>query len=529
MSSLNILSLLDNKHINAFFDNPSRAQSGIIAGSVAIVSLCAAYSLGSRLRGSNNGVPLVPYTFPIIGSTREYRDDPQAFIEKWTAKLGPVFRVHLFGRIHTVVSDRYVREVFLNNDFDFLKGTGKRFDTLLLTDTTLQDVDIEVFRMVVMKHLTKEMKHYTPRVVEHLTAGGDEKLGDAKEPKELVHLFPLLQHMVAKASASIFVGTELAADDAVVETCKNIAIDIGSELGPSSYIMDAFPSLARLRMWYIGKYGKAINKHRQHLLHALGPVIDKRLAAAEKGGDWDRPQDILQDIIETINLTLDNPKRHILPVKWLLALFFASIHTTSENSTIVLYRIMQNPEIIDVLLEEQNEVLEKHYGTNIDYSDTTKLFTGEVIKDLVKLDSVCREAMRSRNSYLELPHTYVGKSRITLSCGAVIEPGHDVLINMWGNHRDAKIQRDTIGDHHDFKPFRFVGLDRQSTKIGDDFLMFGQGRHACPGRWFAIQEIKTIVSVLIRYYKLTPKGPITFPTHPRMPMPAGEVIIQRRE
>lgn len=109
------------------------------------------------------------------------------------------------------------------------------------------------------------------------------------EPKELVHLFPLLQHMVAKASASIFVGTELAADDAVVETCKNIAIDIGSELGPSSYIMDAFPSLARLRMWYIGKYGKAINKHRQHLLHALGPVIDKRLAAAEKGGDWDRP------------------------------------------------------------------------------------------------------------------------------------------------------------------------------------------------------------------------------------------------
>lgn len=49
------------------------------------------------------------------------------------------------------------------------------------------------------------------------------------------------------------------------------------------------------------------------------------------------------------------------------------------------------------------------------------------------------------------------------------------------------------------------------------------------GRWFAIQEIKTIVSVLIRYYKLTPNGPITFPTHPRMPMPLGQVIIQRRQ
>lgn len=118
------------------------------------------------------------------------------------------------------------------------------------------------------------------------------------EPQELVHLFPLLQHMVAKASASIFVGTELASDDDVVETCKNIAIDIGSELGPGSYIMDAFPSLARLRMWYIGKFGKAINKHRQHLLRALGPVIDKRLAAAEKGGDWDRPVSFMLLIIK---------------------------------------------------------------------------------------------------------------------------------------------------------------------------------------------------------------------------------------
>lgn len=64
MSSLNILSLLDNKHINAFFDNPSRAQSGIIAGSVAIVSLCAAYSLGVNdiieNKGKNDDPPLTP-------------------------------------------------------------------------------------------------------------------------------------------------------------------------------------------------------------------------------------------------------------------------------------------------------------------------------------------------------------------------------------------------------------------------------------------------------------------------------------
>ncbi|ORZ00401.1 hypothetical protein BCR43DRAFT_485148 [Syncephalastrum racemosum] len=65
---------------------------------------------------------MVSYKFPIIGSTREYRKDPRAFLEKYEAKYGPVYRAHLFGRICTVVSDQYVREVFLNNNFNFEKA-----------------------------------------------------------------------------------------------------------------------------------------------------------------------------------------------------------------------------------------------------------------------------------------------------------------------------------------------------------------------------------------------------------------------
>lgn len=102
----------------------------------------------------------------------------------------------------------------------------------------------------------------------------------------------------------------------------------------------------------------------------------------------------------------------------------SAIHTTTENTTVILYRILQHPEIIDELLQEQKQVLEKHHGDNVDHhQDLTNLFTGEVIKDLVKLDSVCREAMRLRSFYIDLPHTYVGKSPLTLSCGAIIKPG----------------------------------------------------------------------------------------------------------
>ena len=88
-----------------------------------------------------------------------------------------------------------------------------------------------------------------------------------------------------------------------------------------------------------------------------------------------------------------------------------------------MYRLLQHPKAIDELLEEQKQVLEKHYGHDFDDSDMTKLFTGEVIKDLVKLDSVCRESMRTSSFYAELPHTYIGKSPLTMSNGAIIHPG----------------------------------------------------------------------------------------------------------
>lgn len=109
-------------------------------------------------------------------------------------------------------------------------------------------------------------------------------------------------------------------------------------------------------------------------------------------------------------------------VKWLIALIFAAIHTTSENSTVVLYRILSKPDVVEELLEEQREVLVRH-GISPDEKDPSKMFTGAVIKDLVKLDSACREGMRMRNDYLTLGHTYLGKKPITLSCGAVIKPG----------------------------------------------------------------------------------------------------------
>lgn len=166
-----------------------------------------------------------------------------------------------------------------------------------------------------------------------------------------------------------------------------------------------------------------------------------------------------------------------------LHLIFASIHTTTEISTTVLYRLLQHPELIPELLEEQDQVLHSFLGEDVVKStdDAATLFTYDVVHNLPKLDSLCRESIRLRNDYLIMSHKYIGKNKFTFSNGAVIKPGEYIIINSWYNHRAEEVQQDNTDDHFEFQPFRYANLpDRQATKIGSDYLIFGLGKNACP-------------------------------------------------
>ncbi|KAG2224162.1 hypothetical protein INT45_000177, partial [Circinella minor] len=237
--------------------------------------------------------------------------------------------------------------------------------------------------------------------------------------------------------------------------------------------------------------------------------------------------DILQDMLEnypppaTYNSDIYTYYSH-----WMIGLIFAAVHTTSEHGTMILYRLLKHPEIINELIEEQKQVFKDNFNScNGDYDDITT----ESLKKLVKLDSVCRETLRVKNDFLTLPHANISNKHIVLSNGVAIPPGQDVLLNAWANQHDSDFQKDSKGNYYEFMPFRYVGIDRPSTKIGDDYLVFGEGKHACPGRWFAIQEIKTIVSLILRNYTIKASSPVEFPTNAVTRIPSGKVLFQNRK
>jgi cytochrome P450 len=95
------------------------------------------------------------------------------------------------------------------------------------------------------------------------------------------------------------------------------------------------------------------------------------------------------------------------------------------------------------------------------------------------------------------------EKNITLSDGFTIPKGSVTAIameNMW----DEAIYSDALVFHGDrFLRQRLLPgqeRDARSTTVGSDYLGFGLGRHACPGRFYAASMMKLVLChILLKY------------------------------
>ena len=71
--------------------------------------------------------------------------------------------------MNTVVSGRYVREVFLNSQFDFITSITKRFDMHSLANIPSNSVTGDQSRKVVVNNLTPNLKKFTKRAVQNVS------------------------------------------------------------------------------------------------------------------------------------------------------------------------------------------------------------------------------------------------------------------------------------------------------------------------------------------------------------------------
>ena len=133
-----------------------------------------------------------------------------------------------------------------------------------------------------------------------------------------------------------------------------------------------------------------------------------------------------------------------------------------------------------------------------------KLSDPRCVRDMVMMDSVIRETLRFS------PAVGHALQRAVVKPGGVTTP--DGLYLPQGTHVSAVVspmQRDPDlcerGDQ--YLPLRWYKpveeqtnlAEKQKTavQINDGFLSFGLGKHACPGRFFAVQALKVMLGYLL--------------------------------
>ena len=128
----------------------------------------------------------------------------------------------------------------------------------------------------------------------------------------------------------------------------------------------------------------------------------------------------------------------------------------------------------------------------------------------------------------------------TFSDGTFIPAGTVLSVSSSSVHLDPQTYEDPLK----FDGFRFIKMkDRAAVEghpdrkfdmvtINSDSVAFGQGRHACPGRFFASTELKILLAYIVKTYDVKLVDDARPPNLSRMngilPHPAAKVYFRKR-
>jgi len=254
----------------------------------------------------------------------------------------------------------------------------------------------------------------------------------------------------------------------------------------------------------------------------MGPIIeDRRRYINEYGKNWDKkPNDMLSwlmDEASPVEMSTRNLTLRIMSIN------FAAIHTSSTDFAHALYHLAAMPHYIPPLREEVEAVVNKEGWTK------------SALSKMHKIDSFLKESQRFNVGALNMGR--IALKDFTFTDGTFIPKGTNVCIASTIHH-----DKDSYANPDIFDGFRFADMGSSASDSGKyqmvatnlNHLVFGHGRHACPGRFFAANELKMMMAHLVLSYdvKLEDEGvrpPNMWFASACSPNRTAEVLFRKRQ
>ncbi|KAI8982138.1 cytochrome P450 [Mycotypha africana] len=454
----------------------------IFIGTATFLTL---YNLSSYIKTKCqklNAPPTVPFSLPLIGHTLYTTFMPYKFLDWCDKRYGEIYNLHLLGQTVTVANGKCGEETLKAERDDLSLEHGVVRDLLHL-HYLFDDDGMEIAMQVNPYLLKKAVPNSRMRsLVPGIQRGLENAVHDLFHPSEptiIKEPSEFFQDYVAYMSVPTLVGDEAGTNIEVIKSFAAFTGDIIKNVGLFAAVPD------RLHK-YLMRFMTGTFKHHRVMEKHLGPIVrehrEKMRQAEEAGVPHGLEPTYLQLLIEWkkddgVSGYTDKQICHAL-----LSVAFASVHTTSTNLLYCISWLIVRPDLKEQLLEEIRRV-----------SPGDKPVTYDELQQMAFLNNFVREVLRQGTDPLA-----TGKKAMrdyTYYNGYQVPKGRLVQTASRQLNFGTNSTRSTIEEMDPTK-----SNNKTTTTPARDYVAFGMGKHLCPGRFFATQEIEMSLVYLLKNY-----------------------------
>jgi len=293
--------------------------------------------------------------------------------------------------------------------------------------------------------------------------------------------------IIARLSARTFLPQPLCYN----EDWLRISVDYTLDFFTGAYVLRLLPPVFRPLVHWFLPTTKKLRKDVAIATKILEPEIIARKKQREADIKAGKTPTKYVDAFAWMEASAEKSGGFINLVYGQLNYSLGAVHTTSVTFINALYNIVNSPGAVELLREELIEVL-----------GSAKAWDKTTLNQLKMLDSHMKESNRM-NPASFMTINRVADEEIHLSDGTVIPKGAALTIPNTILYDEKFYENPNVFNGRRFYDMRQRAGEEtkhQFVTTGDDYLPFGHGKHACPGRFFASNEIKILLAHMLLQY-----------------------------
>lgn len=407
-------------------------------------------------------VPTVSYNWPIVGHGIAFSRDIMGFIQECRKIYGDIFHIKVFKKDICIVCDRdMVKEFFKKQEHEMSMYENLKsiyFDYAFSDDGSKLNQIIDIMN----KTIAVRFDDFLPKIVE-------EALSMSSTLSGTKLLTPVTISFVARTSAKCFLGISLT--DEMYATLNKFTnlLNITTTL---TYFLPKFLIIQTI--------GRKLIQARKEFNVLIQPFISEYRSDIKKTDSL-----IMRHCVDREPELSDEEICDAI-----VCLLYVSSENTALGLNATITDLIKNPIYLEKLRAEILQTNSTDLTDQIDPTNYKEMIRNKdnllhaCVLESARLNSHVFAITRNTNKSSTLGEYYVGNIDHVVLC----EP---LLMAYESAH-------ETFEDPTKYFPERY--LINKSLANPDKIITWGAGPHLCPGKLFAIYEIKTaIISILTQY------------------------------